>query len=529
VTGGFLALSLLLPCAEPIIPAQPARGVGGPALQKGDEFTFTGTVEEAVERPGNRFCRSHKLEIRVLVLETKDAWVDVAVLTLLRRIDDAVTGAVGTITGGTPEKATPPAARLDLVRIHADGSAHHLHPVGPPPFALDAKTPARTLPAIPLDAFAPFEFGMFPPRPPRSAPDKPWSIASTDPNRPVETWHAQRNEFVTAERCTLLVMNQQHPNWAKPVGGQTSWHRADAVWVSQLDGTARKVHRVIKHRDGISPELAAWVVVEFELKDQTRVIGRTFERYRRDVETAFAVSADVAPFLADAVKYGQKFFEPRLQRLDDYLKDSDISSPYREAVLAVRRQLDAARRGETIVKTPSLPFTPVGAIPAVPKRVAWPEVGQLAPDFTAGPFRLAEGRGKPAVLVFFKPGSNTTELALGIADALNQKYGARAAIVPLAIWGSAAAGEKERDRLKMTVPVYDGTQADTAYGIESVPRFVVIDGGGRVRWTFTGVGAETGYSTRQQLERLLPPNSLNAPTGTTRAPGTGSHGMLPRP
>jgi hypothetical protein len=40
-------------------------------LQRGDELTYTGTVEEAVERPGNRFRRSHKLEIRVLVLETK--------------------------------------------------------------------------------------------------------------------------------------------------------------------------------------------------------------------------------------------------------------------------------------------------------------------------------------------------------------------------------------------------------------------------------------------------------------------------
>jgi len=530
VTGGFLALALLCPTAPPDPPAQPTvpahggRGVGGEGLQKGDELTFTGTVEEAVDRPGNRFRRAQKLEIRVLVLEKAEAWVDVAVLTLLRRSGDAVTGAVGTITGGTPDKVTPPAARLDLVRVHADGTAHLLLPVGPPPLTLDAKSPARTLPAIPVDSFAPFEFGMFPPRPPRSAPDKPWVIASTDPKRPSETWQAQGKDFVTAERCTLLIMNEQHPNWAKPVGGHSTWHRAEAAWVS-VDGTARKVHRVIKHRDGLAAELAAWVEVKYELKDKTPVSGRTFDCYRRDVETAFAAAAEVAPFLPDAVKHGPKMFEKRLEKLDAYLAESDTSSPYREAVQAVRRQLDAARRGETVAKAaPTAGLTPV-----VAKRVAWPEPGQVAPDFTAGSFRLAEARGKPVVLVFFKPGSETTDLALAVADALNQKHGTRAAIVPLAVWGDAAAGVKDRDRRKLTVPIYDGAQAETAYGIQSVPRFAVVDGTGVVRWVFAGVGAETGYSAREQLERLLPATAPNAPAGTTRTPAPGTAVPGPRP
>ncbi len=507
MTGGFLALALLCPTAEPT------------GLAKGDELTFTGTVEEAVERPGTRFRRSQNLEIRVLVLEKKDAWVDVAVLTLLRRKDDAVAGAVGAVTGGGAEKA-PPGARLDLLRVHADGSAHHLHPFGPPPLTLDAKTPARTLPAIPLDTFAPFEFGMFPPRVPRSAPERPWTVASTDPNRPAEVWQAQGTDFVTAERCSLLVANQQDPNWAKPIGGHSAWHRADAVWVSALDGTARKVHRVIKHRDGAATELAAWVEVKYELKEKTCVIGRTFDRYRCDVETAFSAGADLAPFLADAVKHGTKFFETRAQKLGAYLEQSDASSPYREAVLAVRRQLDAARRGESVTAPP---------LTSPKKLPAWPEPNQSAPDFTAGTFRLSENRGKPVLLVFFKPGSETTDLALAIANALYEKHGARVAVVPLAVGGDLAAGTKDRDRRKLSVPVYDGAQADTAYGVESVPRFAVVDGAGVVKWTFAGVGAETGSSVKSQLERLLPPPSPNGAAGTIRAPGPGSEPTPPRP
>ncbi|QJW96589.1 hypothetical protein [Frigoriglobus tundricola] len=134
MNSGFLALALLGPAA-------PTEG-----LQKGDELKFVGTVEEAVDRPGNRFRRSQALVVRVLVLERTDAWTDVAVLTLLTRTDDAVTGAVAAVTGGAPEKAHPPGVRLDLVRAHADGTAHVLLPVGAPPLALDAKTPARTLP-----------------------------------------------------------------------------------------------------------------------------------------------------------------------------------------------------------------------------------------------------------------------------------------------------------------------------------------------------------------------------------------------
>ena len=522
MTGGFLALALLCPSAEPPPPAQPEAG-----LQKGDELTFTGTVEEAVDRPGNRFRRSQKLEIRVLVLEKSEARADVAVLTLLRRTDDAVAGAVGTITGGAVEKTTPPAARLDLVRVHADGTAHHLLPVGAPPLTFDARTPARTLPTVPLDTFSPFEFGMFPPRPPRSAPDKPWTVASADPNRPAETWQAQGTEPVTGERCALLVMNQQHPNWAKPIGGKSAWHRADAVWVSTLDGAARKVHRVIRHRDGLANEPAAWVEVKYELKDQTRAIARTFDRYRRDVETAFSTAAEVSPFLPDAVKHGPKMFETRLQKIDAYLAESDPSSPYREAVQAVRRQLDAARRGETVSKAAPTPLilSPV----AVPKRPAWPEPGQLAPDFTAGSFRLTEARGKPAVLVFFKPGSDTTDLALAVADALRQKYGERVSVVPLAVWANVAAGEKDRDRRKLTVPIFDGAQAETAYGVESVPRFAVIDAAGLVRWTFSGVGAETGHSAREELDRLFTATSPNRAGGITSTPAPGMGTSESRP
>src|SRR5262245_54654911 len=148
--AGLLCLILLAP------------GDVGPKLQKGDELTYAGSVAEVVDRPGNRFRRRHDLEVRVFVLDRRETWADAAVLTLLRRAEDVVAGAVGTVTGGNPDRvATPPAAHLDLIRIHADGTVHQLAPPGPVPLKLAADTPARVLPALPLDSFAPFEFGMF--------------------------------------------------------------------------------------------------------------------------------------------------------------------------------------------------------------------------------------------------------------------------------------------------------------------------------------------------------------------------------
>ncbi|MDY3551217.1 hypothetical protein R5W24_000292 [Gemmata sp. JC717] len=498
----------------------PAAPPEAPGLQPGAELTFVGKVEEAVERPGTRFLRTQALEVRVLVLEKQDAWVDAAVLTLLRRGNDAVTGAVGAVTGDTVEKAAPPAVRLDLVRVHADGTVHHLQPTGVPPFTLDARTPARAPPAIRLDAFTPFEFGMFPPRPPRTDPEKAWTRAAADPSRPAEVWQLQGTKVVTGERCAVLVANQQHSNWDKPVGGRTAWHRADEVCVAP-DGTARQVHRVIRHRDGTDTALAAWVEVKYELKEQAPVAGRTRDRYRRDIETALAAGAELAPFLADPVRHGPRFFETKGAKLDAYLDSADESSPYREAVLAVRRQVTAAARGESVLAAGPL------AVPV--KRSPWPEPNRPAPDFTAGRFRLSEGRGQPAFLVFFKPGSETTDLALAIADALHRKHGPRAAIVPLAVWGDPADGPRERARLKLTVPVYDGEQADTSYGVDSVPRFALVDAHGVVRWTFCGVGDETGAEALAQLERLLKPASPVGATGTIGGAAPAAAGSVPRP
>jgi hypothetical protein len=513
VTAGLFALTFALGAPPP-----PA------GLQKGDEFTFAGTIAEAVDRPSDRFRRNHALELRVFVLDRQEKWADAAVLTRLTRIDDAVTGAVSGVTGAGSDKNAPPSVRLEIVRVYTDGSVHLLAPVGPPPLKFTADTPARALPLLPLDGFATAEFGIFPPHPPRNNTGDPWAVAAAG-DRPPETWQAKEFKFVTAERCQLLIMNQESTDWAKPVGGQTSWHRADAILVSTQDGMARRVHRVIRQRDGRTEAPTAWVEVKYELKEQTQLSGRAFDRGLRDVEIAYTSLADAAALQPDAIKLGPKTFEMRLSRLDAHLADMEQTSPYREAMLTARRALDAARRGEAV------PIAPIStSIPsAAPARSSWPEVGQLAPDFRAGAFRLADHKSKPVVLVFFRPAGETTDLSLAIANAVEKRYAGKVLVVPLAVFGDVSTGVKDCDRLKFTLPVFDGSGTANGYGVETVPRFAIIDTAGKVRWTFTGVGAETGFLLKEEMDRLIVPASPNAAGGTNPSPGPGLPPIVPRP
>src|SRR5262249_20722464 len=151
---------------------------------------------------------------------------------------------------------------------------------------------------------------------------RPWTVASTDPARPAETWQlVSPPEFINAERCAKLVMVQQTADWEKPRGGQTAWQRVGEVWVSTRDATARRVHRGIRQRDGLAEAPAAWIEVKYDLTDRSKLIGRTYDRSRAEIETAYAAAAELAVLLQDAARLGPQPFEARLAKLDKYLKE----------------------------------------------------------------------------------------------------------------------------------------------------------------------------------------------------------------
>jgi hypothetical protein len=466
-----LSLALLSPAAPP----------DGPKLQRGDEFAYAGTVSEAVDRPGTRLRRSHEISVRVFVLECSPTWADAAVLTLVRRKDDApVAGALPEVTGNKRDDRSPPAARLDLVRIHANGIVHPIAPLGPAPLRFTADTPAQALPTPPLDTFAPCEFGMFAPR----------TKAGDD------SWHTAGYDFTHSERCVHLRRVEHAPDWDFPRGGQISWHRADDVWLSG-NGMARMVKRSIRQRDGIAEHPAVRIELALELKEQGRPIGRMYDRYRSDIEAAYFAMSELGPLVKDAARLGPEPFKQRITRLDAHLESNTPNTPFREAVLAVRRQLEAARRGEAVA-------IPISSAMPISPRIA--TVGHAAPEIRSGEFTLSAAQGTPVVLVFFMPGRETAEPSMKIAEAVQKKFGAKARVAAFAVFAPARTGSP--------IPVHDGTPAVESYSIETFPRFFVVDAAGVLKWTFAGVGNETGFLVREQVENLLaPPVATGSPTG----------------
>src|SRR5207302_840494 len=154
---------------------------------------------------------------------------------------------------------------------------------------------------------------------------------------------------------------------------RASWRRTDAVWLSPRLGVASRVERVVERRDPAHRDATYKSVLRYELEEPMQYPGRLFEERQREILQARAFAEAAAPLLSTPGKYG-----PQLAALMDriaYHLDHQPQTPYREAVLQVKRRVEAAQRGET-------PPAPVAddrpeAAPAVAA------LGAAAPDFLA--------------------------------------------------------------------------------------------------------------------------------------------------
>jgi hypothetical protein len=102
-------------------------------------------------------------------------------------------------------------------------------------------------------------------------------------------------------------------------------------------------------------------------------------------------------------------------------------------------------------------------------------------------------------------------------------------VAPLVVFGEVAGATTARDQPNFTMPLLNGASAGMRYGVTTVPRFVLIDAAGKVRWTFEGIGAETGFLAREEVDRLIPPISPNVPRGIIASPGSLGVPIVPPP
>jgi peroxiredoxin len=174
-------------------------------------------------------------------------------------------------------------------------------------------------------------------------------------------------------------------------------------------------------------------------------------------------------------------------------------TPYRPALLQIKRRVEAAQRGET-------PPEPVSEEPKAVLTVA--VLGQRAPDFLAtnftegGSAQLRRWLGKPVVLVFYHPASPFTPAMLRYAQQLATRY-PRLIVAGMSVSDDADLVRRQHRELGLTIPLLSASGLRASFGVESTPKIVLLDGSNIVRGQYLGWGLETPREVQEELERWL--------------------------
>lgn len=489
---------------------------------RGDALVFRGHVVEGSERINNRFRKTSDLEIQIFVLESTEKYTDCVITTSTRRRADAhVAAAVHVVTGADATRGGDlPMIQTDLIRIDSRGRVTLLTPpIGASPVLLEPQTRTRPLPPLLLDAPPQLESGMFVALPPVAVREgAKWDTPGRG-NRPPVLWHAVRKSVWNGGRCLELTAEQRTPGWDRTQDIPTGWRRFDTLQVVPTDGYACRVHRKIEHREG--NDVLNWLEVEYELSPPTRYVGSRYNDVRQAAETAWLYSAQLEELLARGNTVDRREFTARKLKLDRFLSENAIPTMFRVALEAIQRRYAAAEQGN---------ITPVAAVSTPVTRTVL-ELGQPVPDFIAPPVagtgavRLGASRGKPVLLIFFRPEQDLSRITLFLAETLYRKFGTTATVLPLCVAADVQTAYTLRERHRLSVPIVDGTAIRKQLQVDSYPRFLIVDAAGNLAYRFDGIGNETGYLLKLEIERLLP-----KPPGTAEVtPSALPAESIPRP
>jgi peroxiredoxin len=446
-----------------------------PHLDRAEELVYRGTfTEESTSVRGVLLSRSYRLEDRLFVLGTPASGPEVAFLTLLR-------GKPGSAGDGAPVVSV----RLEVVRADVHGR-------------LTATSP-RSL-AVPLEGPPTIECGAFVEVPPgRLHPQQTWEV--TEDGRPARVWHVAGSDSVNGTGCLKVVGVQQSDDWDRPRGDHAGWRRTDTVWLSPRLGIAYRVERVLERRDAGQEAPNHRAVLRYELESDLPYPGKLYEDRRDEIMQAHAFQDRLAPLQAHPGPDAPGQLDALLAKIHYHL-EHHLPTPYREAVLQLKRRAEAAKRGET----PPAPLPDdTNAAPAV----AVP--GSPGPDFLATDLvhqkatRLQQFLGRPVVLVFYSPTSFQAEEVLRFAQRLADRHKGEVSVVGLAMSEDVERVRRQHDELGLTFPLLDGTGLRHSYVVETTPKFVVLDGNGVVRGSYLGWGQEAPLAVVTDIKRCLAP------------------------
>lgn len=482
----FHLLSCILAMAQPVdgnappVPANARMGdrAIGPRLGKAQEFVYRGSYAEERGGGGVQFSRAYRVETRVFVLDTPPPGADVAILTILKPKDVRGTTLPNGVSGDTPVSSV----RMEFARVDLQG---RLTP-----------EPGVSL-AVPLDGPATVECGAFVKVPSgRAAADGNWETGEL--GRPPCAWRTAGADTVNGASCIKLIGTQQSEDWDKPRADRLAWKRTDTVWLAPRVGVAYRVERTIERRAAAHREATQKSTLRFELDSSLQYPGPLYDDRRQEIAQAHAFAEAAAPLVATPARYG-----PQLNALLNkmaYHLEHQAPTPYREAVLQVKRRVEAALRGESPPAADDKIETPAVAV-----------VGHTAPDFVvsdltsgnAATVRLRRWLGRPVLLLFYNPSSPTAAELLRFGQRVGSTFHEAIIVAGMSVNEDAATIKKQVADLGLSFPVLNGSGLRVSYAVETTPKLVLIDASGTVRGAYLGWGRETPGEVMTEVRQWL--------------------------
>ncbi len=444
-----------------------------PRLARGQELVYRGSLVEETLDHAIQFSRSYRVETRVFVLQTSAQGMEVAFLTILK------------LRPGRSERGddAPSSVRLEQARVDLQGR-----------IVADAGVSL----AVPVEGPTTVECGAFVewPRGPVRL-EQSWAV--TEEGRPLRTWRVLGTEAINGIRCLKLEGLQQSDDWEQPRADHSAWRRRDLVWLTPRLGAAQRVERTWERREPARREPTQRTVMRYDLESSIPFPGQLYEDRRQEIQQARTLAETAAPLLPNPARYSPQTWDALLAKLTQHL-DTHPPTPYREAVLQVKRRVEAARRGE-------VPPTMASAEAAMPPLVA--ALGQRAPDFLATNLltgvsaRLRHWQGRPVVMVFYHPASSTATDLLRFAQDLQEAHRQEAGVVGLSVSDDAKQVRQQQMELGLTFPILAGKGLRQTFTVEATPKLIVLDADGVVRIQLVGWGQETPEAVTHELLRWL--------------------------
>lgn len=450
-----------------------------PRLSRGQELVYRGSYAEEAVGKGVQFNRSYRLESRIFVLDTPPRGIEAALQTVLK---------LRTPRSEPGNEPAPSSVRLELVRVDLQGR------ITPDP---------GVVLSVPLDGPATVEYGAFVEVPSgRIGLKQSWEVLEA--NRPARRWSVVGTEMVNSAPCLKLEGLQQSEDWDHPRADRAAWRRRDTIWLAPRLGVACKVERTIERREAAHRQPTQRSIVQYDLQSDIQYPGQLFDDRRREILQAHKFTETIAPLLANPTQYGPKPFDNLLVRIAYHLENQP-PTPYREAVLQVKRRAEAASRGES---------SPVVQDNGVVRPPAVATLDQPAPDFivtnllTKESTQLRRWLGHPILMVFYHADSVTVEPVLRFAQAVQDKYHQQVSVLAFAVSDDIERIKKQSSDLSLSLPIHAGKGLRQTYGVEATPKLVILDADGVVRGNYSGWGPETATSVTEELQRWLRRDTL---------------------